>query len=277
MGYIYKISNDINNKVYIGQTIKTIQKRQQQHINDAQLNEKKSFHLYNAINKYGVEHFKIEQIEECSDELLNEREIYQISYYDSYRNGYNMTLGGEGCLYDIDTQQIYNLQDQGYGIKEIAEKLEVSRMVIRNRIYNYKNYSQEEAIKRGIKKSNNRKYKITYQQSLEGELINTYNSQQEAGKAINKSNKAISYAIRTGGTSGGFLQTDSLCPPKSKTKLKTKQVGQYNLNGELIKIYNSRKDAALAVDCDPSSIGQCCNGRIKTVKGYIQKNIEGEN
>lgn len=55
--------------------------------------------LYNAIKKYGVEHFKIEEIEECDESIAAEREIYWIEYYNSYKNGYNATLGGDGKSY----------------------------------------------------------------------------------------------------------------------------------------------------------------------------------
>ena len=91
MGYIYKIVNDINNKIYIGKTEFNIQKRFEEHIRDSQ-KEHKNRPLYNAMNKYGIQHFKIELIEECNN--LEEREKYWISFYDSYKNGYNATLGG---------------------------------------------------------------------------------------------------------------------------------------------------------------------------------------
>lgn len=94
MGYIYKITNDINDKVYIGKTEFDIEKRFKEHCRDAfkERNEKRP--LYNAMNKYGIEHFKIEEIEQCNN--IEKREKYWIEYYDSYNNGYNATLGGDG-------------------------------------------------------------------------------------------------------------------------------------------------------------------------------------
>ena len=73
MGYIYKITNDINDKIYIGKTEFNIEKRFQEHIKDS---EKlyKNRPLYNAMNKYGIEHFKIELIEETNN--TEEREKY---------------------------------------------------------------------------------------------------------------------------------------------------------------------------------------------------------
>lgn len=66
MGYIYKITNKINNKVYIGQTSKTIEERFQRHLSLAR--QKVNRYLYDAINYYGKDNFEISQIEECSEE-----------------------------------------------------------------------------------------------------------------------------------------------------------------------------------------------------------------
>lgn len=98
------------------------------------------------MRKYGIENFHIEQIEEVANDQLNEREKYWISYYNTYFDGYNSTLGGDGSLEQLVTiQEIEGLWQQGYGISEIAEILGVSRMVIRDRIYTSPLYSEEEA------------------------------------------------------------------------------------------------------------------------------------
>jgi group I intron endonuclease len=92
---IYKITNMINKKVYIGQTTTSIENRWKHHLKDCKREKNNKF--YNAIKKYGSENFKIEVIENEIEEqrLLNERERYWIGFYDSYKNGYNSTLGGE--------------------------------------------------------------------------------------------------------------------------------------------------------------------------------------
>ena len=98
MAFIYKIVNDINDKLYIGKTTTSLERRFSNHISDSKLEEEAIRPLYLAFNKYGVEHFSIHQIEECSAEEASEREKYWINYYDSYNNGYNATLGGEGAV-----------------------------------------------------------------------------------------------------------------------------------------------------------------------------------
>jgi group I intron endonuclease len=91
--FIYKVINLINDKCYIGQTQNTVEERWKEHIYDSQF---KDFKFYRAIRKYGSENFKVEVLEEVSTtQELNEREKFWIQYYDSYKNGYNSTLGGE--------------------------------------------------------------------------------------------------------------------------------------------------------------------------------------
>ena len=111
LAYIYKISNDINNKVYIGKTShSTIEERFKEHIADSKKQHIEKRPLYKAMNKYGVEHFTIEQIEYCeNDEIASIREQYWINFYKSFIgfekcNGYNATLGG-------DSRRIYNYDE----------------------------------------------------------------------------------------------------------------------------------------------------------------------
>lgn len=123
MGYIYKIKNDINDKLYIGQTVNSLEQRFIEHKSHCLNNNKKypNRPLYNAINKYGIEHFNIELIEECSNEKLNEREKYWIQYYNSYNNGYNATLGGDSTIL-YNYQDIIDKYNQTKNISEVARQ-----------------------------------------------------------------------------------------------------------------------------------------------------------
>lgn len=121
MSYIYKITNDINNKVYVGKTNLTIEKRFREHCTDSKKFTTEKRPLYNAMNKYGIEHFHIEQIEECLPEEAAEKETYWIAYYKGYEDGYNATLGGDGKLL-YNHQEIANrLKEHPYA-KDIAEQ-----------------------------------------------------------------------------------------------------------------------------------------------------------
>ena len=109
MAFIYVITNDINGKQYIGKTNQSIEKRFQQHINDSKRNRCEKRPLYAAMNKYGIEHFSIKILEECSTDESADKEIYWINKMKTYSsNGYNATKGGDGKQY--------------YNYEEIAEK-----------------------------------------------------------------------------------------------------------------------------------------------------------
>ena len=88
---IYKVTNKVNGKVYIGQSV-DISRRWCEH-----MNAKDDIYFHKAIQKYGVENFEWEVIEQCKKKDLDERESYWIEYYDSFNKGYNCTKGGEGA------------------------------------------------------------------------------------------------------------------------------------------------------------------------------------
>ena len=93
---IYKITNKINGHAYIGYA-KDIEERWKEHIRASKNDTRQASKLlYLAFNKYGIDNFNFEVIEQCSLEQLQEREIYWIEYFDTFNNGYNMTKGGDG-------------------------------------------------------------------------------------------------------------------------------------------------------------------------------------
>lgn len=105
MAYIYSITNNINQKKYIGKTSQTNPyKRWKQHLQNARskhnLNENNSVHsmpIVSAIRKYGEDNFKFRVLEECTEESVNEREEHYIKEYNTADgSGYNCTYGGDG-------------------------------------------------------------------------------------------------------------------------------------------------------------------------------------
>ena len=124
MTYIYCITNLINNKRYIGKTTLTIQERFKEHCWDSKKNRYNKRPLYDAMNKYGIENFIIEELEQVKDEtILSEREIYWIKELETYGSkGYNATKGGDGkILYNY--KEIIELYNLGYTIKQVSEKI----------------------------------------------------------------------------------------------------------------------------------------------------------
>ena len=129
MSYIYKITNDINDKVYIGKTNLTVEERFTQHLRDSAKRKYENRPLYSAINKYGKEHFFVQELEECLTNDATEREQYWIQYYDSYKNGYNATLGGDGKAF-YDHEKIAERLSQGYSASEVAKEFNCSRDIV---------------------------------------------------------------------------------------------------------------------------------------------------
>lgn len=143
-GYIYKIINKINGKMYIGQTL-NIEKRIKDHFSSLEQQKHHSIKLQRAYNKYGKDNFYYEyqqiQIKNLDELLL--KEIEEIEKNDSYNNGYNMTKGGEGNLTKLTIEErvcIYNICQKYSGIfNKLSKYFEVDNSVIsgiaKNKIY----------------------------------------------------------------------------------------------------------------------------------------------
>lgn len=103
---IYKITNLVNGKCYIGQA-KDCYDRFSEHRSASRCPKDKAynFNIHKAMRKYGINNFSFEIIEKCSKEELNEKEQYWVSYFDSYRNGYNSTIGGQAIYSELISKE----------------------------------------------------------------------------------------------------------------------------------------------------------------------------
>lgn len=136
-GFIYIITNNINNKQYIGQTIQTLKKRFDRHCQFYGSESESRMAIKQAIHKYGRKNFSIKMLEECAIEELNEREIYYISLYNTYFNGYNSTKGGqlgkkELKLSQEEQQEVKDLYQLGFSLRAIAEEYGVDKTTIKH-------------------------------------------------------------------------------------------------------------------------------------------------
>ena len=175
MPYIYKIVNNINGKIYIGKTTETIEKRWKEHVLDSKREKIKNRPLYAAFNKYGVENFSIEAIEEVTEvELLNEREKFWIEYFGSFKNGYNATTGGDGKVY-IDYEAIWKLWQKNYSQIQIADLLKCSPATV-NKVLLIHQVSKKERLLRGQLSQACGVIQLT----LENKPINYFFSMQQA-------------------------------------------------------------------------------------------------
>lgn len=178
MAYIYKITNLINGKIYIGKTLLTVEKRWKEHCEDykKQRNEKRP--LYSAMNKYGIENFKVEQIEECSDKIINEREVYWIEHYQSFKHGYNATIGGDGKAY-LDYDLICETYKQVQNAVKTSELCHCSADSVRKILK-----ERKMEIISSTEISRRKNSKIINQFSLDGEFIQSFKSLSDAARYI---------------------------------------------------------------------------------------------
>ena len=132
---IYKIQNLLNNKVYVGQS-NDILRRWRDHKNNAFNSNDHNYntHLYRSIRKYGLQNFSFEILEECLTSELDAREIYWISHYNSFFEGYNLTMGGDGSGSEVNKTRIISiireLETTYKSHRQIAEENEISTEMV---------------------------------------------------------------------------------------------------------------------------------------------------
>jgi len=137
---VYKIENIMNNKVYIGYTSLSINERLHKHYTNTLYGMKSK--LYDSIRKNGITNFRLCELHRTSDlsESLNMEKFY-IDKYNSFKNGYNMTLGGDGgncTLYMNDVE-----------LSEYKSKLSGCNSGKNNNTYS--GFTDEEIVEYGVK------------------------------------------------------------------------------------------------------------------------------
>jgi group I intron endonuclease len=168
---IYKITNKINGKSYIGLST-NIEERFKKH---RQSQGDKV--LYSAFEKYGIENFDFSILELCSIDELGEREKYWIAYYDTYYNGYNATLGGEGNC-KIEHQKVIQDFLKTGSCKETADNLGITPHTV-GHILTSNNISHRTSSEcGGLNK------KRVAQFTKKGEFVQEFSSQEEAAKYL---------------------------------------------------------------------------------------------
>ena len=131
---IYKITNQTNGVAYVGQSI-NIYRRWREHKRAAKDKKKKEYYsdFGTALRTLGSEQFTFEIVEECSADILNEREVYWIAHFDTYNNGYNQTKGGKGT--DVEPTEtvlgiMRDLSETKRSHQEIADRWKVSKCTV---------------------------------------------------------------------------------------------------------------------------------------------------
>lgn len=198
MGYIYVIKNHINSKKYVGKTTRTVEIRFKEHLNN--IYERNNC-LYLAMRKYGKENFYAEELEKCDNEILDIREKYWIEYFDTYKQGYNETLGGEGMPLINYDERLKEYLNQNLSIRDISKITGIST----NSISAYYNtiFSKEEIKNKANKIIGSKNSTIIEQYDLNGNFIKEYPSLKSIPNICHRNISDVLNRRRR--SAGGFL------------------------------------------------------------------------
>lgn len=247
-GFVYITTNHINNKKYIGQ--KTYDKN----------NKWKSYlgsgiYLKRAINKYGIENFTKEIIEDCdTKEYLDEREKYWIEYYNAVKSDefYNIASGGNGGETRV-----------GYSEEQFRKSEEFRKKRAR------------ESLPRGEKSGVSKLTELQVIEIIERLKNNDFTT--DIAKDYHVSTETIS-SIRNHNTwthlTNGIVFDDISYHRKERVR-KTKPVVQYNEDGNYITTYVSARVAEKETGISHKLISSVCNGQKRIAHGFIWR-FEGD-
>lgn len=176
--YIYKITNILNNKSYVGKTEKlNPHDRWKEHLSECTKPRVSKRPLYSALIKYGQENFTFEVIEETYQPI--EREVYYINFYNTYKEGYNATLGGDGASYIFNQKEIIDYFNKyqpslkslaahfNHDVKTIRKILRQFDVKYTDKVYNTKPVVQKDK---------------------KGNIVNTFSGASEAASALGNLN-----------------------------------------------------------------------------------------
>lgn len=225
-GVIYKATNLINGKVYIGRTVRDLKERKYAHIYRA-LNYNTPYKFHCALRKYGEDAFVWEVIDSAtSHDELNEREIYWINKYNSFSaQGYNMSIGGDGRVGFTTPKELRIKQSIACGGKEfyvfdsmgkfirstiscslLAEEIGTSPANISSVIKGKKNsikgyiliskaeFTEEELNRRLLKIRKQSKFNVYQTES--GDLIGTWKNPVTCSKDLRVDRLSISHCLK---------------------------------------------------------------------------------
>ena len=187
---IYIITNQLNGKMYIGQTYRDMDERWAQHKADYKKKRYAEKPLYKAIREDGIDNFKCDLLEKCEKVISDEREQYYIRLYNTYignenSNGYNATLGGSGKPF-VNREMIVKKYKEKQSMVEVAQYFGIHHETVSNILSDagVKTLSQEDV--------NANKYGIpVVMLSLDGEYIKSFKSAREAAKEFTDNIKKI--------------------------------------------------------------------------------------
>lgn len=260
-GYVYKIVCNVNGKIYIGQTIRFISDRWNQHLYEARKRtDKEKMAISRAIHKHGPDNFTISIL--CmanNQEELNNREIACIRLFKSIQNGYNIHEGGRNQRLSKETKEKISKSNKGKKrTQEYAES-------VRKRLTGGK-LSESTKIKISLAHSDGKSYWIGKKHSTE-----TKEKMSKSGKNKIRSKE---HCLRLSLANKGKIATE-----ETKNKLKIKRVGRKPSSRKIVCLqngitYDSIKEASEILKISIDSLGKHLRGKLKSAQGYDFKYVD---
>ena len=282
--YIYKATNKINGKSYIGQTV-DYKSRVWQHM---RCYEKEDCKFHDAIKEFGSDNFDWEVLETCNGkEKANDLERKYIELFNSYRNGYNDNKGGVG---GHNARAIVCLKLDGEFVKRYDSAADAEKdgfnnanvlLCCKNKLYTCKNHLfmfeddyKENGAKQYIKPESSSKRKVI-QCDLDGNFISRYDSVQEASEKTGANRTTISGVLsKKYKSANGFIFVyEEDFPIKDlsiyQKKKKGRKVAQIDIeSGEIVNIYDRIADAGRALGVNYKVIHKVVDMPDRTAFGY---------
>jgi group I intron endonuclease len=272
IGEIYKITNLVNGKIYIGQTRRTVKIRWKEHLSNS-FNLNKDNKLYQAIRKHGTENFSIETIDSANTLIdLNKKEIYWIDFFNSFKYGYNSTLGGDDNPMNYEHLRIkagLKISKARKGVPLSPKHREKSIKFLLSLGMQYKKGELHPYSKKVYKLNSN---------TLE--IVAIYDSARMAENAeFNNEGGKVRKHIKSKTTERNYywiyeniylINKNSLSNYfKGTNNYNRKEVFQLDLNNIFIKKWDTVREASLAfVNKIHSSISHCVQGKTKKAYGF---------
>lgn len=234
-GIIYSILNKVSGQRYIGQTQQDLSKRWGQHIQESKIHSDRP--LYRAIKKYGVGMFSVRIIEEdIPIDKLSERECYWIEQFDTYKNGYNATTGGEQSK-TIHEDVKEKISQTKQGIQKSDEQIETMRAALKRNNVSFTVRGNGRHLRCKVKATN-----VNTGEVLEFDAI------KDAGEKLNIPHGNITRAIQKRSTAGGYKWE------KLENKTNNKPIyGKRILDGTIPYHFKSAREAGRVLGTGSSS------------------------
>lgn len=249
VGYVYKIVNKVNNKVYIGETLKSLNIRFKQHLQYAYYKKYWNFYFYRAIRKYGSENFEIYELyrevnfdrKVLKENILKLEEFY-IKEFDSYKSGYNSNSGGRHPL------------EVSLNTRALQRKRKLDNII-----------TTRENLKKARSFYDNRK-KVTAYNYDTGEILNKFDSIKDGANYYHVDISGIIKVCKKIKNYLGKINNIKITWRYEEDKYEIPyKVKVFNIDGILLNKFITFADAArfYNIKCQ-ETITRCCEGKMKS-------------